>query len=289
MSLLGDPRWALPTLAVVGVWKLTGYAMIVFLAGLQGVPRSLLEAAALDGAGAWARFRHVTMPLLAPTAAFVATTSLVTSFQAFDVVRIMTQGGPARATELFVYAIYEQIFLEPQRRPRERADGGLLRDAARRGGAAAARVAGRGEQAAMRAVPRAARCSLLALACVAAAAWLLPYAWMVLTSFKTLPEIVAAPDGAAARSTSTPGAYREVFATIPVGRYMGVTIFMAVAIACRADRARPARRATRSPSCASSGRRFAFGAVLACLLVPAQATFVPVFLLFAQDAAWSTR
>jgi sn-glycerol 3-phosphate transport system permease protein len=111
LSLLGDPRWALPTLAVVGVWKLTGYAMIVFLAGLQGVPRSLLEAAALDGAGPWARFRHVTLPLLAPTAAFVATTSLVTSFQAFDVVRIMTQGGPARATELFVYAIYEQIFL----------------------------------------------------------------------------------------------------------------------------------------------------------------------------------
>jgi sn-glycerol 3-phosphate transport system permease protein len=111
LSLLGDPRWALPALAVVGIWKLTGYSMIVFLAGLQGVPRSLIEAAALDGAGPWARFRHVTLPLLAPTAAFVATTSLVTSFQAFDVVRIMTQGGPARSTELFVYAIYEQIFL----------------------------------------------------------------------------------------------------------------------------------------------------------------------------------
>lgn len=112
VALLGDPRWALPALAVVGVWKLTGYAMIIFLAGLRSVPPSLLEAAALDGAGAWARLRHVTMPLLAPTAAFVATTSLVTSFQAFDVVRIMTQGGPARATELFVYAIYEQIFLD---------------------------------------------------------------------------------------------------------------------------------------------------------------------------------
>jgi ABC-type sugar transport system permease subunit len=111
LSLLGDPRFALPVIAVVGVWKLTGYAMVIFLAGLQGIPRSLLEAAALDGAGSWARFRHVTMPLLAPTSAFVATTTLVTSFQAFDVVRIMTQGGPARATELFVYAIYEQIFL----------------------------------------------------------------------------------------------------------------------------------------------------------------------------------
>jgi ABC-type sugar transport system permease subunit len=111
MSLLGNVNTALPTLAVVGIWKLTGYAMIVFLAGLQSVPSSLVEAAALDGAGPWARFRHVTMPLLAPTAAFVATTSLVTSFQAFDVVRLMTQGGPARATELFVYAIYQQVFL----------------------------------------------------------------------------------------------------------------------------------------------------------------------------------
>jgi sn-glycerol 3-phosphate transport system permease protein len=112
VAILGDPRWALAALAVVGIWKLTGYAMIIFLAGLQAVPRSLLEAAALDGASAWNRFRHVTMPLLAPTAGFVATTSLVTSFQAFDVVRIMTQGGPARSTELFVYAIYEQIFLD---------------------------------------------------------------------------------------------------------------------------------------------------------------------------------
>jgi ABC-type sugar transport system permease subunit len=111
-SLLGDPRWALPALALVGIWKLAGYAMILFLAGLQAVPRSLLEAAALDGAGACQRFRHVTLPLLMPTAAFVATTTLVTSFQAFDVVRIMTQGGPGRATELFVYAIYEQVFLD---------------------------------------------------------------------------------------------------------------------------------------------------------------------------------
>jgi ABC-type sugar transport system permease subunit len=111
-SLLGDPRRALAALALVGIWKLVGYAMILFLAGLQAVPRSLLEAAALDGAGAWERFRYVTLPLLMPTAAFVATTTLVTSFQAFDVVRIMTQGGPGRATELFVYAIYEQVFLD---------------------------------------------------------------------------------------------------------------------------------------------------------------------------------
>ena len=108
---MSDPAAALPTLAAVTVWKITGYAMVVFLAGLRAVPPSLHEAAALDGADALARFRYVTWPLLRPTAAFVATTSLIVSFQAFDVVRIMTQGGPARATTLFVYAIYEQIFM----------------------------------------------------------------------------------------------------------------------------------------------------------------------------------
>ena len=111
VGFLTDPHAALPTLAGVTVWKITGYAMVIFLAGLRGVPKALHEAAALDGAGALARFRWVTWPLLRPTAAFVATTSLIVSFQAFDVVRIMTGGGPARATTLFVYAIYEQVFL----------------------------------------------------------------------------------------------------------------------------------------------------------------------------------
>jgi ABC-type sugar transport system permease subunit len=111
VGFLADPRAAVPTLAAVTVWKITGYAMILFLAGLRGVPKALHEAAALDGAGAFARFRFVTWPLLRPTAAFVGTTSLIVSFQAFDVVRIMTGGGPARATTLFVYAVYEQVFM----------------------------------------------------------------------------------------------------------------------------------------------------------------------------------
>lgn len=111
-GFLTDPSSALLTLAVVTVWKITGYAMVVFLVGLDGVPPALLEAAALDGAGAWERFRHVTWPCIRPTAAFVATTSLIVSFQAFDVVRVMTQGGPVKSTTLFVYAIYEQVFLD---------------------------------------------------------------------------------------------------------------------------------------------------------------------------------
>jgi ABC-type sugar transport system permease subunit len=110
-SWLGDPRIALVTLALVSVWKITGYAMVIFLAGLQGIPPALHEAAALDGAGPLRRFVHVTWPQLRPSAAFVGTTSLILSFQAFDVVRVMTQGGPVKSTTIFVYAIYEHVFI----------------------------------------------------------------------------------------------------------------------------------------------------------------------------------
>lgn len=112
VGFLTDPDTALATLAGVTIWKITGYAMIIFVVGLQDIPPSLQEAAALDGAGPLARFWHITLPMLRPTLAFVATTSLIVSFQAFDVVRVMTQGGPVKATTLFVYAIYEQIFLD---------------------------------------------------------------------------------------------------------------------------------------------------------------------------------
>jgi sn-glycerol 3-phosphate transport system permease protein len=120
----------------------------------------------------------------------------------------------------------------------------------------------------------------LALACVASAAWLLPYAWMVLTSFKTLPEIVAHPTAPLPERLDL-GAYRVVFDTIPVARSMGITVFMAVAIATlQVVLALPAGYALAKLRFA--GRGFTFGVVLACLLVPAQATFVPVFLLFAR-------
>jgi sn-glycerol 3-phosphate transport system permease protein len=98
------------TVALIVLWKVTGYAMVVFLSGLSGLPPEMQEAAALDGAGPWSRLRHVTLPLLRPTAAFVAITSLIASFQLFDVVRLLTQGGPVRSTTVLVYAIYEQLF-----------------------------------------------------------------------------------------------------------------------------------------------------------------------------------
>ncbi|HET9933410.1 MAG TPA: sugar ABC transporter permease, partial [Polyangiaceae bacterium] len=109
---LADPTTAPWALSLVITWKITGYAMVLFLSGLQSIPSSVLEASALDGASAWARFRHVVLPLLSPTTAFVATTSLILTFQAFDVVRVMTQGGPVKSTTVFVYSIYEQMFMD---------------------------------------------------------------------------------------------------------------------------------------------------------------------------------
>jgi len=109
---LGDPALAPWAVAGVSVWKITGYALVIFLSGLQDVPQSILEAAELDGASPRARFLSVTWPTLRPTTLFVATTSLIASFQLFDVVRVMTQGGPVRSTTVFVYAIYEQLFLD---------------------------------------------------------------------------------------------------------------------------------------------------------------------------------
>jgi ABC-type sugar transport system permease subunit len=109
---LGSPKLSPWAVAGVTIWKITGYALVLFLAGLQDVPRSVLEAAELDGASASARFLGVTWPMLRPTTLFVATTSWISSFQLFDVVRVMTQGGPVRSTTVFVYAIYEQLFLD---------------------------------------------------------------------------------------------------------------------------------------------------------------------------------
>jgi sn-glycerol 3-phosphate transport system permease protein len=115
---------------------------------------------------------------------------------------------------------------------------------------------------------------------LAAAAWVGPYAWIVATAFKTLPEIVAHPAALLPEHLDL-SAYREVFAAMPVGRYMAVTIGMAAAIAmAQVALALPAGYALAKLRFA--GRRFAFGTVLACLLVPAQATFVPVFLMFAR-------
>ncbi|NJD05569.1 MAG: sugar ABC transporter permease [Methylococcaceae bacterium] len=95
---LGDPRWAMPSIILMAVWKNFGFNMIVFVAGLQSIPRRLYEAAAIDGAGAFRQFLHVTLPALAPTFLFVTIITMIGHFQLFAEPYLMTQGGPADST-----------------------------------------------------------------------------------------------------------------------------------------------------------------------------------------------
>jgi len=108
---LTDPSWAMPAVIIVYVWKNVGFATVIYLAGLQAIPRDLYEAARVDGAGALWRFRSVTLPMLSPISFFLVVTSLLNSFQAFDIIRVMTQGGPVDATNTLIYYVYQQGFV----------------------------------------------------------------------------------------------------------------------------------------------------------------------------------
>jgi multiple sugar transport system permease protein len=109
-NLLQDPTLAMPTVVLVAVWKNFGFYMVIFLAGLQQVPASLYEAARIDGAGAWKRFVHVTLPQLNSTMAFVVVFALIAALQAFDQIYVMTGGGPYRSTQTVVMEIYTEGF-----------------------------------------------------------------------------------------------------------------------------------------------------------------------------------
>jgi multiple sugar transport system permease protein len=118
LSLLGlspvgwltDPGLALPSLMVVGIWQGLGSKMIIYLAALQGVSPQLVEAANLDGAGRWQVFKNVTWPAIAPAQFFVLITSIVGTFQVFDLVYVTTKGGPGLATNVLVFDVYNNAF-----------------------------------------------------------------------------------------------------------------------------------------------------------------------------------
>jgi multiple sugar transport system permease protein len=107
-----DDRWVMPSIAFIGIWWGLGYSMVIFLAGLQNVPASLLEAAQIDGANKWQVFRNVTLPLLSPTTFFLTITALISSFQVFDQAYVMTGGGPGQASYTMVLHIYELAFVD---------------------------------------------------------------------------------------------------------------------------------------------------------------------------------
>lgn len=107
---LGDPRTALLAVMIVSVWLQVGYQMVLFLAGLQAIPRDYVDAARVDGANAWQRFWRVTFPLLRPVTLFVLVTGIITSFQVFTLVYILTGGGPLHATDMIVLRIYRMAW-----------------------------------------------------------------------------------------------------------------------------------------------------------------------------------
>jgi multiple sugar transport system permease protein len=107
---LGDPRTAMPAIIMLAIWKNFGYNMLIFIAGMQTIPSELYEAAELDGAGALRQFRHITLPMLAPTFLFVGVITMIGYFQLFAEPYVMTAGGPLRSTTSLVLLMYEEGF-----------------------------------------------------------------------------------------------------------------------------------------------------------------------------------
>jgi ABC-type sugar transport system permease subunit len=110
-NCLWDTAWAMPAVIIVYVWKNLGFATVIYVAGFQAIPRDLYEAAKIDGAGVFWRFRSVTLPMLSPITFFLVVTSMLNSFQAFDIIRVMTRGSPVDATNNLVYYVYNKGFV----------------------------------------------------------------------------------------------------------------------------------------------------------------------------------
>lgn len=109
-SWLTSTTWAMPAIIITSIWKGLGFNMLIYLAGLQSIPESYYEAAQIDGARWFQRFWNITVPLLSPTTFFVTVMAVISSFQVFDSVYLMTQGGPARSTSVMVHYLYQNAF-----------------------------------------------------------------------------------------------------------------------------------------------------------------------------------
>lgn len=110
LQWLNNKDLAMPAILIVSLWKNVGYYMVIFLAGLQAIPTSYYEAARMDGAGSWSLFRHITLPLLKPFILFVSVVSIIRASQAFSLFYSLTNGGPANATKVLPYLIYDVAF-----------------------------------------------------------------------------------------------------------------------------------------------------------------------------------
>jgi multiple sugar transport system permease protein len=110
IAFFGDSAWAMPTIALINVWRHLGYTALLIFAGLQTIPHTVYEAAAIDGAGEWRTFWRITVPLLRPVLVMVLVLTMIGSFQIFDTIAVTTQGGPVNATRAIYFYIYEQAF-----------------------------------------------------------------------------------------------------------------------------------------------------------------------------------
>ena len=107
---LSSVTWAMPAIMIMSIWHGLGYNIVIFIAGLQGIPQDYYEAATVDGANSWHKFVNITIPLLSPVTFFVLTLSVINSFQVFAQAYVMTRGGPVNATKTIVYYLFQQGF-----------------------------------------------------------------------------------------------------------------------------------------------------------------------------------
>lgn len=107
---LASTTWAMPAIIIMSVWLGLGYCIVIYMAGLQGIPLVLYEAATIDGANTFQKFRHITVPMISPTTFFLVITRIIHSFQVFGPINIMTQGGPGQSTTVLVFHIYRSAF-----------------------------------------------------------------------------------------------------------------------------------------------------------------------------------
>jgi multiple sugar transport system permease protein len=108
---IADPGFALISIMLIQVWVSIGFNMIIFLAGLQSIPKDLYEAADIDGANAWVKFKHITLPMISPTSFFLFITGIISTFKVFDLVAVLTKGGPMHSTSMIVWNLYETAFV----------------------------------------------------------------------------------------------------------------------------------------------------------------------------------
>jgi multiple sugar transport system permease protein len=108
---IADPAYALPSLMMISVWISIGFNMIIYMAGLQSIPKDLYEAADIDGANAWVKFSKITFPMLSSTSFFLLVTGIISTFKVFELIAVMTKGGPMNSTSMLVWNLYDTAFV----------------------------------------------------------------------------------------------------------------------------------------------------------------------------------